>query len=428
MASPQSDDSRVRGLVQQAERALTNGRHDEAKHLLSQAKALEPANPLVLNAQGVQELHWGDPVVARRLFGAAIESDAKNPAFWVNLATTFRRSGSQAEELNALEGALALDPRHLFALLQKAALFQLQGKLRKAATIYQNALATIRPDAQLHENLRPAIERAVKAVRDDHAALEAFLGEKIAALRSRHSGEDLSRFEHCLDALVAKRQIYIPRPTFLAFPKVPAYEFYPRRDFPWLDAVEAATVEIRAELERVMLEDSANLEPYIRYPQGVPLDQWAELNHSLRWSVFYLWRDGKRVEEAIARCPRTAEIFEQVPKVDIPETGPTCFFSILAPKSHIPAHTGVTNARLIVHLPLVIPPGCRFRVGSDTRTWEFGKAWVFDDTIEHEAWNDSDVPRAVLIFDIWNPYLTSAERDLVRETVAGYQEYNREQS
>jgi aspartyl/asparaginyl beta-hydroxylase (cupin superfamily) len=157
----------------------------------------------------------------------------------------------------------------------------------------------------------------------------------------------------------------------------------------------------------------------------VPLDQWAELNHSKRWSVFYLWRDGSRIEDAIARCPRTAQLFEKVPKVDIPGTGPTCFFSILAPGAHIPPHTGVTNARAIVHVPLVIPPGCGFRVGSETREWEFGTAFVFDDTIEHEAWNRSDVPRAVLIFDIWNPYLTAAERDLVRATVAGMEEYNR---
>ena len=84
------------------------------------------------------------------------------------------------------------------------------------------------------------------------------------------------------------------------------------------------------------------------------------------------------------------------------------------PRTHIPPHTGVTNTRLTVHLPLIVPPNCGFRVGSETREWVPGKAWVFDDTIEHEAWNRSDAPRAVLIFDIWNPILTAAERDLVR--------------
>jgi aspartyl/asparaginyl beta-hydroxylase (cupin superfamily) len=67
-----------------------------------------------------------------------------------------------------------------------------------------------------------------------------------------------------------------------------------------------------------------------------------------------------------------------------------------------------------VHLPLIVPPDCSFRVGGETREWVPGKAWVFDDTVEHEAWNRSDAPRAILIFDIWNPFLTVAERDLVR--------------
>jgi aspartate beta-hydroxylase len=132
---------------------------------------------------------------------------------------------------------------------------------------------------------------------------------------------------------------------------------------------------------------------------------------------------GQPVQPHLERCPRTAEAIASVPTVDIPGVGPTVFFSILDAKSHIPAHTGVTNTRLVVHLPLVIPAGCRFRVGSDTREWREGDAWVFDDTIEHEAWNDSDVPRAVLIFDIWNPYLSAAERDLVRATVTGVTEY-----
>ena len=424
MASPQTDDSRVRGLVQQAERAMSGGQRDEAKRLLAQAKAVEADHPLVLNAEGVQQLNGGDTVVARRLFERAIERDRGNPAFFVNLATTLRRLGEQSDELQALENALSLEPRHLLALLQKASLLELQGNKRAAATVYRNALASIPPGAQVHENLRQVLQKAVTAVRENNAALEAFLNEKVATARSQHTGEDLSRFDHCLDTVVAKRPIYIPAPTYLAFPKLPAYEFYPRREFPWLAEIEAASAEIRTEFERVFIEDSERLEPYIRYPQGVPLDQWAELNHSKRWSVFYLWRDGRRIEDAIARCPRTAELFEKVPKVDISGTGPTCFFSILAPGAHIPPHTGVTNARVIVHVPLVIPPGCEFRVGSETRQWEFGKAFVFDDTIEHEAWNRSDVPRAVLIFDVWNPYLTAAERDLVRATVEGMQEYN----
>jgi aspartyl/asparaginyl beta-hydroxylase (cupin superfamily) len=88
-------------------------------------------------------------------------------------------------------------------------------------------------------------------------------------------------------------------------------------------------------------------------------------------------------------------------------------FSLLRPGAHIPAHTGIINTRLIVHLPLVVPPDCQLRVGNETRTWEEGKAWVFDDTIEHEAWNRSGETRVILLLEIWRPELNATERQLV---------------
>jgi aspartyl/asparaginyl beta-hydroxylase (cupin superfamily) len=93
---------------------------------------------------------------------------------------------------------------------------------------------------------------------------------------------------------------------------------------------------------------------------------------------------------------------------------------VLAPRTRIPPHTGVTNARATVHLPLVVPPGCGFRVGPETREWVPGSAWVFDDTIEHEAWNESDLPRLILIFDVWNPLLSREETAFVREMLAAH--------
>jgi aspartyl/asparaginyl beta-hydroxylase (cupin superfamily) len=139
-----------------------------------------------------------------------------------------------------------------------------------------------------------------------------------------------------------------------------------------------------------------------------------------------LLKDGVRVNRHLARCPRTAALLESAPLADVPGQAPTAFFSMLQPKTRIPPHTGVTNTRLVCHVPLVIPPSCGFRVGAETRSWEPGKAWVFDDTIEHEAWNESDQPRYILIIDLWNPYLTEAERGWVRAATAAIAEYGRE--
>jgi aspartyl/asparaginyl beta-hydroxylase (cupin superfamily) len=107
----------------------------------------------------------------------------------------------------------------------------------------------------------------------------------------------------------------------------------------------------------------------------------------------------------------------------VPGFAPAAFFSSLTPGTRIAPHTGVTNTRLIVHLGLIVPDGCTFRVGNDTRVWKRGKAWVFDDTIEHEAMNAGNARRVVLIFDVWNPYLSAAERDLVCALLAAQREY-----
>lgn len=123
---------------------------------------------------------------------------------------------------------------------------------------------------------------------------------------------------------------------------------------------------------------------------------------------------GEPQPAALARCPATRDALEAIPRAELPGRCPNAFFSILQPRTRIPPHGGVSNTRLTVHLPLIVPNGCGFRVGGETREWRIGEAFVFDDTIEHEAWNDSDHPRAVLIFDVWNPYLTALERRMLQ--------------
>lgn len=144
------------------------------------------------------------------------------------------------------------------------------------------------------------------------------------------------------------------------------------------------------------------------------MDQWRELNRSRRWRVYALWNEGRACPEHIRRCPKTVKALRAWPRWDVPGNGPTALFSVLDAKTRIPPHTGPVNTRLVVHLPLIVPPGCGFRVGGQQREWQQGKAFVFDDSINHEAWNNSDMPRAVMILDTWSPFLSEAERELVR--------------
>jgi aspartate beta-hydroxylase len=271
--------------------------------------------------------------------------------------------------------------------------------------------------------MRPVFQHALQFVAANDRELESHLEQGLQSVRARFAAEPLDRFERCLQMLLRKQPVYRPQPSFMYFPRLPALEFHERSDFPWLDSIEAASDAIRAELMNVLQEGSSALIPYVDIPAGVPLDQWAELNHSRRWGVYYLWREGVAIEEHIARFPRTVAALEAWPRCDVPGCSPTAVFSILDAKTRIPPHTGVSNTRLIVHLPLIIPPDCWFRVGSERREWQPGRAFVFDDTFEHEAWNGSDVPRAVLILDIWSPFVSEAERALVSAATAGVGDY-----
>jgi aspartate beta-hydroxylase len=314
----------------------------------------------------------------------------------------------------------ALPPGPFQAVMHAARIHELKGETRAAAAAYRTALQSI--PQFVPSSARPLMEHARQQVLANDAALEAFLGEQLADLRARHGNQELGRFDRCLDTLLRKRRVYRPAPSFMYFPQLPAIEFYERGDFPWLDRIEAAAGDIRAELIEVLADGPATLEPYVSV-DGTPQDRWRELNNSRRWGVFYLWKAGAPVEENLARCPKTAAALADWPRCDLLHTGPTAVFSILDGKTRIPPHVGVNNARLIVHVPLIVPEGCGFRVGAETRSWEPAKAFVFDDTIEHEAWNDSDEPRAVLILDTWNPYLTEAEREMVTALTAGVGEF-----
>ena len=110
----------------------------------------------------------------------------------------------------------------------------------------------------------------------------------------------------------------------------------------------------------------------------------------------------------------------------VPNRSPVAVLSALKPHTKIPPHHGVSNTRLVFHLPLIVPDHCGFRVGSETRPWVPGKAWVFDDTIEHEAWNDSDHLRVILLTDVRNPYVTQYEHDLYGEVLAAIDEFHNE--
>jgi aspartate beta-hydroxylase len=395
----------------------------DALKLIEMALARAPEQPIVLNAAGGHMYRTGDAGRARELYEKAIVADGNSKVLWLNLANACRALGDMKSEAEALERALAIEPRYVLALLQKAALMERQARPKSAAVFYEAALDSLASGGPAPKQAAAALAHAQEVVLASRRELEKFLEQQVAPVRKQHAAADQHRYEACRDVYLRKRRVYHNQPKQVLFPYLPEIEFFRREDFPWLDVLEAATEEIAAEALAALTGDRAGFKPYVNFPPGTPIDEWASLNHSLEWSVYPLWHDGEQISAHVQKCPRTAAVLAQLPVCDIPHYAPGAFFSVLAPRTRLPPHTGTTNTRSIVHLPLVIPEGCGFRVGAEVRTWKKGNAWVFDDSIEHEAWNDSDEIRIILIFDIWNPLLSAAERDLVRALTVGIGRY-----
>lgn len=219
------------------------------------------------------------------------------------------------------------------------------------------------------------------------------------------------RLRHSLELAAGRRELYLQEPTAYNYPELPQIQYYDPGQFSWAAGIEAATPAIREELMKLLATGTDEFRAYIQSDvAGLPLEANKALLNDKAWSVLALCEIGFLAPEVIARCPRTWEAVLKLPLPRVSGWGPTVVFSMLKAGAHIARHTGMYNTRLICHLPLIVPPGCRFRVGNEVREWEEGKLLIFDDTIEHEAWNDGPEDRVVLIFDIWRPELTDQEK------------------
>ena len=416
----------VNALVQAAGQAANAGRWEEAERLWSQVRTLAPDNPQALYSLGVHAFQRGDLSGAIEYLRAAHLASPMDPLILMTASVVQREQGDTESEWLTINDCLAVEPYYLPGLLTKAGYLERQGQTRPAANVYRDALKIAPPEAHWPESLRPQLQHARKCVEDYADAFTAYLETTLAGPRAALEIAATGRWAEAAAIMTGRVQPYRSESNQLAVPRLPAIPFFDRAVFAWVKELEAATPAIREELRAVQQTSQSEFSPYIAYNRGEPVNQWGDLNHSDRWSTYPLWRGGERVVENLAQCRRTAAALDAVGMAQIGELCPNAMFSVLAPHTQIPPHHGETNARLVVHLPLIVPAGCTYRVGFEHRTWTEGEVLIFDDTIEHEARNDSDDPRTVLIFDVWNPLLSSAERDMVQAMTRAARDFNSE--
>jgi aspartyl/asparaginyl beta-hydroxylase (cupin superfamily) len=373
-----------------------------------------------LAQQGVAALQRGDAAAARPCFQAICNTGQANVQMWLLLAQCCQMLDDRAAAHTALATVVQMDANNPYALVMQGELFTKSGDDRAAVGWYNRALDA----AQMYQQLPPDLVQRLNKAQAEVAAIQGRFADTMhraladAGVDQSATGE---RFGECLTILTGQAQPQLQQPTNFYFPGLPQRAFYDPAEFGWTAALEAQMPAIRAEAEAV-LANRAGVAPYVEAPKDRPAKAHSLMNDP-RWSAFHLFREGKPLEPNASRCPATMAALAGLPLPYIKAHSPMGLFSILAPHTHIQPHHGMLNTRLICHLPLIVPPGCRLRVGNHTRTVEAGKMLIFDDSIEHEAWNDSDDIRVVLIFEIWRPELTAAERaglTALFESVAGY--------
>lgn len=328
------------------------------------------------------------------------------------------RAGNFAEAVSLVQSVLKEAPRDVGALLLLGDIQHAAGMSQEASRAYGALLQIIGSSGSpMPQGFESAVNRAQARLNEYANAYESFV-EKTVPKQARSK-----RFDESVDILLGKRQIYVQQPTKYYFPGLPQIQFYDTQDFDWVPALEARTADIRRELLNVLADRSA-FRPYLERDDSQTNVNTHDLVENDDWGAFYLWKDGQRIEENCARCPITASAFEDVPFDHLPGKAPMVLFSLLKPGAHIPPHSGLINTRLICHLPILVPGPAWLRVGSETHYWQEGKLVMFDDSIEHEAMNEADQTRVVLLFDIWRPELSLQERDEVAKLFGAISSYS----
>lgn len=348
---------------------------------------------------------------ALSLIQPLVESGQADFDTLLKAASLFRANAEPRKALAVIDQALAIEPLHFFALFMRAWLLE-QLADPDAANAYGIALAQ-RGGAPLP----PQMEQPVKRAQDLYDRYNMASYDKMVAamddLTDRATDLERLRLRRFASNNARITRPYHCEPTYFHFPGLYEAEFHHRSFFPWIEEIEDATDEIREELRAVMEAEGAELVPYVQYTDQVPMRQWKPLNNNLDWTAIHLLYQGERVEENARLCPRTMDLLAKVNPPRLDGNAPNAMFSLLKPHVTIPPHHGVANFRLVCHLPLIVPEKCWFRVGASRHEWKEGELIIFDDSIEHEAANESDDLRVVLIFDTWHPGLSELEREAI---------------
>ena len=374
----------------------------------------------------------GDPRRAAEFLQPVVAGDPADVAAAIDLAVALVNSDRSEDAASVLEATVAAVPAAPTAWLLLGRIREsLDDDLGALKAWYQAVTRAQRAGQWVDEATTPAslvdvVEHAIEKV---HVGRRALFFGAFEGLRQQYGAAELRRVDRALTGYLrdwnATPRDPRQRPKFFYFPDLPDDPYHDPFLQPWAERLQAAFPEVRAEALNV-IEQDRRLPDFIEVPEGVRPGHLAGPAVHPSWEALFFYRRGRRFDVNHERCPRTSAILESIELCRIAEQAPEILFSVLRPGTHILPHHGVSNVRLVMHLPLIVPRDCALNlVGVGEHHWQEGRLVMFDDTFSHEAWNRSDETRVVLLMDCWNPHLGAVEKLAVArliEAISGLQD------
>lgn len=359
--------------------------------------------------QGAMAALGNDPAAAREMARKALAGAAPDPRFWVVAGHASRLLEDWADLEVVADGLLTAAPNAILGLIWKADCLSKRGELQKASVHYTAALRAAEEADALPEPTQRDLQRVKKEIEEIRRTYSWHLD---GHLRSRGiTPENCSRsFAEAFAALAGTHEppIGLQRPSMLHYPGLPERCYYERDNFDWTAGLEAASEDIRTEFEAARVQPGALQSLGERRTEDLADGGGAQGVPDL--SAYLLWNNGAPDKDHLAQCPKTAALLESFPRPQFPNTSPIAAFWRFAPETRIMPRNGLLNSRLIGHLPLIVSAACGLAVNGERRAWEAGKLIVFDDSIEHEIWNEGETEAVVLLFDIARPEIDDADQ------------------
>ena len=424
--------ARLATLNARAREVSERGRREDLVPISVEILELDPNSADALHFLGMWHLERESYAEAAALLArlATLAPDA--PQVRLSLAMALEESGRPEAALEHVRVALKAHQDDYFPYLYLGSIFERLGDIKRASIAYSTAARLNPVGESLSDD--PSLPPSARArARRGNALIDQFLRElhahAVARVHQASPDADLDR----VAAARWRRFHTVPieptnpeqDPMWFYVPGLDRTGWFEREEFPWVEALEARAEAILAEVrERYRIEEDTV--PYLT--RGNYGKEYGGVFGTTNWGACRFYNGFQRSEETYRRFPVTASVLDDLPLFRIEGNAMEALYSVLKAGKRIPLHQSVSNAKLTVHLPLVVPESCYLEVQDEARQVEFGRCLFFDDTAVHGARNDSEAVRINLIFQVWHPDLRDEERAVIEASYAAHERWLHERN